>query len=65
MDGWMDGARWKCRFEVKVWRGWDGMGWGVVVKWGVGDGEGWVRGGGIGGEEGWSIHRGEGEEIDR
>lgn len=21
MDGWMDGARWKCRFEVKVWMG--------------------------------------------
>lgn len=29
------------------------MGWGVVVKWGVGDGEGWVRGGGIGGEGSW------------
>lgn len=61
MDGWMDGARWKCRFEVKVWMGGDGMGCGGKVgswRW---RGLSW-RGCGIGGEGGWIICGGEGEE---
>lgn len=54
----MDGARWKCRFEVKVWMGGDGMGWGGKVgscRWLV-EMEmerGELEGGGIGGEGGW------------